>query len=107
MKFNISKDWTMKRADLEEGQSVEAGCPSGIGLLEPRPHKARWLWRFGSALRVFWWKIRDAYHCRRKLGIGWRFAWQHAEAHVEQGWHHEMTPEQAAQEEAYAWAASR
>lgn len=57
-------------------------------------------------MKTLLWKLRDAYHCRRKLGIGWWFAWQHAEAHVEQGWHHEMTPEQAAQEEAYAWAAS-
>jgi hypothetical protein len=55
-------------------------------------------------MKTFIWKIQDAYHCRRLLGISWLFAWQHAEAHVEQGWHLEMSPKQAAQEEAYAWA---
>lgn len=57
-------------------------------------------------MKTLIWKLLDTYHCRRKIGISWRFAWQHAEAHVEQGWHHEMTPKEAAQEEAYAWAAS-
>jgi hypothetical protein len=55
-------------------------------------------------MKTLIWKLRDTYHCRRKLGISWYFAWQHAEAHVEQLWHLDMTPEEAAQEEAYAWS---
>jgi hypothetical protein len=55
-------------------------------------------------MKTLLWKIRDAYWCRRKLGIGWRFAWAHAEAHVESGWHLEMSPKEAAHEEACAWA---
>lgn len=58
----------------------------------------------GMTMKTLLWKIRSTYHCRRKLGIGWRFAWQHAGAWIEQEWHLDMTPKQAAQEEAYAWA---
>jgi hypothetical protein len=93
MKFNISKEWCEKSAKFEDGCEVGAGVPPQF--------RTQMGW-----LPTLTWKIRDAYHCRRKLGIGWRFAWQHAEAHVEQNWHLEMTPKQAAQEEAYAWAAS-
>jgi hypothetical protein len=35
VKFKISKRWCEKSAQLEEGcASVEAGCPSGLGLCE-------------------------------------------------------------------------
>lgn len=57
-------------------------------------------------MKTLIWKLQDTYHCRKKLGIGWVWAWDTASAHVECGWHREMTPKQAAQEEAYQWAAS-
>lgn len=55
-------------------------------------------------MKTLFWKLQDTYHCRRLLGVSWRFAWQHAGAHIEQGWHLEMPPKEAAQQEAYAWA---
>lgn len=106
MKFNISKEWIMKRADLEKGCSVEAGSPSGLGLLEPRPHKARWLWR---RVQLFWWKLRYAYHARKLMGVSPLTAWDMAETTVESyasdiadGM---LSPKDAAEEERDEWLA--
>lgn len=42
MKFNIPKDWIMKKAQLEEGQSVEAGT---LHPEAPTPTREQWLER--------------------------------------------------------------
>jgi hypothetical protein len=48
MKFNIPKDWIMKKAQQEEGQSVEAGV---LHPEAPTPTREQWLERCAARFR--------------------------------------------------------
>lgn len=55
-------------------------------------------------MKTLLWKVRATYHAHRKLGISWSHAWYIAGVWIGDQWHLDMTPKEAAQEEAWAWA---
>lgn len=89
MKFNISKDWILRNAKLEDGCSVEAGRPPNF-LPNPRT-------RIG-------WKWRCARRLRKLLKLSWWQSWEHAGSLFEAA-NHDLTesPEDWAECEHDQW----